>query len=77
MDAARVGELWAALTGAPAGFGPVPRATVSPNSQLCPSGWVGIVLIADAVVATAPTLSTARAVRATVTGQPRSRTCRC
>jgi RimJ/RimL family protein N-acetyltransferase len=63
MDTARVGELWATLAGAPTEFGPVLRAAVSPNSRLCPPGWVGIVVIADAVIATAPTPSTARAVQ--------------
>jgi len=31
MDTARVGELWATPAGAPAEFGPVLRAAVSPN----------------------------------------------
>ena len=62
MDAARVGELWATLAGAPAEFGPVLRAAVSPHSQLCPPGWAGIVVIADTVIATAPTAAIARAV---------------
>jgi hypothetical protein len=40
--------MWESLTGSPAGFGPVLRVAVSPDSRLCPPGWVGIVVIADA-----------------------------
>jgi hypothetical protein len=36
---------------------------VSPDSQLCPPGWVGIVVIADAVIATAPTPGIAHVVQ--------------
>ena len=55
--------LWESLANAPAGFGPVLRVAVSPDSRLCPPGWVGIVVIADAVIATAPTMDTAQTVQ--------------
>ena len=51
---ARSRAMWESLTGAPAGFGPVLDVAVSPKSRLGPPGWVGIVVIADAVIATAP-----------------------
>jgi RimJ/RimL family protein N-acetyltransferase len=47
--------LWEGLAGAPAGFGHLLRVAVSPDSRLCPPGWLGIVVLADAVIATAPT----------------------
>jgi hypothetical protein len=52
---ARSRALWARLADAPATFGPVLHVAVSPDSQLCPPRWVGIVVLADAVIATAPT----------------------
>jgi RimJ/RimL family protein N-acetyltransferase len=47
--------LWASLAGASATFGTVLHVAVSPDSRLCPPRWVGIVVLADAVIATAPT----------------------
>jgi GNAT acetyltransferase len=55
--------LWESLADAPTGFRPVLRVVVSPNSRLCPLGWVGIVVIADSVIATAPTPDAAHAVQ--------------
>lgn len=55
--------LWASLAGAPARFGPVLHVAVSPDSRLCPPGWVGIVVIADEVLATAPTPGIAHTVQ--------------
>jgi hypothetical protein len=55
--------LWESLTGSPAGFEPVLHVVVSPDSRLWPPGWVGIVIIADAVIATAPTPGIAHAVQ--------------
>src|SRR6266487_4541431 len=57
---ARSRALWESLAGVPAEFGPVLRVAVSPTSRLCPPRWVGIVVIADAVIATAPTADTAQ-----------------
>src|SRR5215469_6478611 len=63
MLTARSRALWDLLAGSPAGFRPVLQVVVSPDSQLCPPGWVGIVVIADAVIATAPTPGIAHAVQ--------------
>jgi hypothetical protein len=60
---ARSRAMWESLTGASAGFGPVLHVAVSAESRLCPPGWVGIVVIADAVIATAPTPGLVRAVQ--------------
>lgn len=60
---ARSRALWAGLTGAPAEFAPALRVTVTPHSRLCPPHWVGIVVIADAVIATAPTTDAANTVQ--------------
>src|SRR6185437_5552714 len=50
---ARARELWEYLAGA-AGFTPGLRVAASPQSYLCPPGWVGIVVLGDEVIATAP-----------------------
>jgi hypothetical protein len=52
---ARVRQVWAALAGVPVrSFSvSVPRAVASPDSKICPPGWVGIVAITDAVLITA------------------------
>lgn len=55
--------MWESLAGAPAGFGPGLHVAVSPESRLCPPGWVGIVVIADAVIATAPSPGIAHTVQ--------------
>jgi hypothetical protein len=55
--------MWESLAGAPAGFGPVLHVAVSPESRLCPPGWAGIVVIADAVIATAPSPGIAHTVQ--------------
>jgi RimJ/RimL family protein N-acetyltransferase len=57
---ARARELWQSLAGAGAEFTPALRVAVSPLSRLCPRGWAGIVVISDAVIATAPDHETAR-----------------
>ena len=60
---ARSRAVWESLTGATAEFGPALRVAVSPDSRLCPPRWAGIVVIADAVIATAPTAATAHTVQ--------------
>jgi hypothetical protein len=47
-------ELWEHLAGNAAGFAPAISVAVAPRSSLCPPGWVGIVVIGDAALATAP-----------------------
>src|SRR5262245_17301474 len=56
---ARAKELWEYLAGS-AGFTPGLSVAVSPQSYLCPAGWVGIVILGDAILATAPDPETAR-----------------
>jgi hypothetical protein len=65
---ARARELWQSLAGAGAEFTPAMRVTVSPLSRLCPPGWAGIVVIGDAVIATAPDHETARHVEQALSG---------
>jgi GNAT acetyltransferase-like protein len=60
---ARSRALWESLAGAPVQFAPALRVAVSPDSRLGPPGWVDIVVISDAVIATAPTPEAARAVQ--------------
>lgn len=43
---------------------------VSPGSSLCPPGWVGIVVLGDAALATAPDPGTARVVGQALSGLP-------
>ena len=64
---ARVGELWQYLARA-VGFAPGLSVAVSPGSYLCPPGWVGIVVLGDAVLATAPDPETARSVEQGLSG---------
>lgn len=48
-------RLWTALAGAPVTFveGEL-RVVVAPGSRLCPPGWVGVVSLGGAAIATAP-----------------------
>jgi hypothetical protein len=66
---ARARELWEHLAGTAAGLTPLSVA-VSPRSYLCPPGWVGIVVIGDAFLATAPDHETARLLRQALSGLP-------
>ena len=66
---ARARELWEHLAGTAAGLSPLSVA-VSPRSYLCPPGWVGIVVIGDTFLATAPDHETARLVREALSGLP-------
>jgi len=65
---ARARELWQSLAGTGAEFTPALRVTVSPLSRLCPPGWAGIVVIGDAVIATAPDRVTAQHVEQALGG---------
>jgi hypothetical protein len=67
---ARSRVLWEALASAPAEFAPTLRVAVSPGSLLCPPGWVGLVVIADAVLATAPATDAANTVQHALEGLP-------
>ncbi|MEU4092634.1 GNAT family N-acetyltransferase [Streptomyces sp. NPDC026673] len=62
---ARARALWEGLAAAPVSFAPEGGVSVvvSPESRLCPAGWVGVVSLGDAAVATAPTQRLAVLVR--------------
>jgi RimJ/RimL family protein N-acetyltransferase len=66
----RVRELWGHLAGTAAGFAPSISVAVSPRSGLCPPGWVGIVVIGDTVLSTAPDPEAARLVEVALRGLP-------
>ena len=59
---------WEALADVPVTFSPAVRIAMSPHSRLCPAGWVGVVVIADAAIATAPGPALARTVQEAVGG---------
>jgi hypothetical protein len=63
-------ELWEYLAGTAAGFAPAISVVVAPRSSLCPPGWAGIVVIGDAVLATAPDHGTALLVEQALSGPP-------
>jgi RimJ/RimL family protein N-acetyltransferase len=65
---ARARELWECL--AAAGFTPAISVAVAPRSDLCPPGWVGIVVLGGAVLATAPDHDTARFIEQALGGLP-------
>jgi hypothetical protein len=67
---ARARDLWESLAGAAAGFASDVSAAVSPGSYLCPPGWVGIVVLDDAALVTAPDHGTARAIEEALGGVP-------
>lgn len=58
----RARGLWETLAAAPVSFAPSGGVTVvaSPGSGLCPPSWVGIVVLGDAAIVTAPTESAAQ-----------------
>jgi GNAT superfamily N-acetyltransferase len=57
---ARARQLWEFLAGTDTGFTPAISVAVSPRSHLCPPDWLGIVVLGDAAIATAPDHLTAR-----------------
>jgi hypothetical protein len=66
LDDAR--RLWATLAGAPVAFRERELSVVvSPTSLLCPPGWVGVVTLGDAAIATAPDARQADRLRQTWT----------
>jgi GNAT acetyltransferase len=73
---ARARELWEFLaiggtgTGTAARFAPALRVAVSPRASVCPPGWVGIVVLGGAALATAPDHGTARLVEEALGGLP-------
>jgi RimJ/RimL family protein N-acetyltransferase len=67
---ARARELWECLAGTVTGFTPAISVTASPRSYLCPPGWVGIVVLGGAALATAPDHKTARRAGQALSGLP-------
>jgi GNAT superfamily N-acetyltransferase len=67
---ARARDLWEHLAGTATGFAPAISVAVSPQSGLCPPGWIGIVVIGDAALATAPDPETARLAGQVLSGLP-------
>ena len=63
-------QLWEFLAGTADGFTPAISVTVSPQSSLCPPGWVGMVVLGDAALATAPDDHTARLAEQALTDVP-------
>ncbi|MCX4751497.1 GNAT family N-acetyltransferase [Kitasatospora sp. NBC_01287] len=58
----RAERLWLDLAKAPAGV-TVPAVLVSPDSGLCPPGWVGVVLLGGGALITAPDEAAAERIR--------------
>jgi GNAT superfamily N-acetyltransferase len=69
-QATRARDLWEHLAGTATGFAPAVSVAVSPQSGLCPQGWIGIVVIGDTVLATAPDHETARLAGQALSGLP-------
>jgi hypothetical protein len=67
---ARSRALWESLADAPVQFEPALRVAVSADSRLGPPGWVDIVVISGAAIATAPTPEAAGAVQQTLGALP-------
>jgi hypothetical protein len=56
----RCRAVWEGLAGVPVAFMPALQVAVSPDSRLSQRGWVGIVVLGDAAIATAPDAPTAQ-----------------
>jgi len=64
-------RLWATLAATPVTFSTSAiEVAVSPRSLLCPPGWVGIVVVGNAAIATAPDDSAAEIVQQTLNSLP-------
>jgi RimJ/RimL family protein N-acetyltransferase len=70
---ARVRPIWEYLARTAEGFTPAISVGVSPQSRLCPTGWLGIVVVGDAVLATAPDDHTARLAQQALSDLPTAR----
>ncbi|MFJ7960729.1 GNAT family N-acetyltransferase [Streptomyces sp. NPDC096319] len=68
----RARELWEELAGPAGSFTPEGAVTVlvSPESGLCPSGWVGVVALGGSAIVTVPNEQSAATVRAALPGLP-------
>ncbi len=66
----RARTMWESLAGVHVAFTPAVRVALSPESRLCPPGWVGIVVIAGAAIATAPDARTVQTVQRSIGDVP-------
>ncbi|MEU6083482.1 GNAT family N-acetyltransferase [Streptomyces sp. NPDC047108] len=68
----RARGLWEDLAHVPVSFPPAGgvKVAVSPESGLCPAGWVGMVALGESAIVTVPTESTATFVRDALVGLP-------
>ncbi|SED82252.1 GNAT family N-acetyltransferase [Streptomyces sp. TLI_105] len=64
--------LWEQLAREPGSFPPMDgmNVIVSPESGLCPAGWIGVVALGGSALVTAPDESTAATVRTALAGLP-------
>lgn len=62
--------MWESLAGVSVAFAPAVRVALSPESRLCPPGWVGIVVLGGAAIATAPDAGTAQTVQRSIGDVP-------
>ncbi|MGW1494319.1 GNAT family N-acetyltransferase [Streptomyces sp. NPDC002402] len=69
---ARAWGLWKDLAGVPVSFAPTGgvNVVVSPESGMCPVGWVGVVALGGLAIVTVPSESAAVMVRDALTGLP-------
>ena len=74
---ARARGLWEELASAPVSFAPLGGVSVvvSPQSLMCPPGWVGVVLLGGSAIVTAPSDRTAAMVREALANLPVLSTC--
>ncbi|MET7892307.1 GNAT family N-acetyltransferase [Streptomyces mirabilis] len=68
----RARGLWEGLAGVPVSFAPTGgvNVVVSPESGMCPVGWVGVVALGGSAIVTVPSESAAVIVRDAVAGLP-------
>ncbi|MFI9367025.1 GNAT family N-acetyltransferase [Kitasatospora sp. NPDC053057] len=69
---ARARGLWEELASVPVSFAPTGgvRVVVSPESRMCPSGWVGLVVLGNSAIVTVPSEDTAETVRNALANLP-------
>lgn len=69
---ARARGLWQELASVPVSFAPTGGVSVvvSPESRMCPSGWVGVVVLGGSAIVTTPNEDTAETVRDALANLP-------
>ncbi|MCG6495310.1 GNAT family N-acetyltransferase [Kitasatospora sp. A2-31] len=69
---ARARGLWEELASVPVSFAPTGGVSVvvSPESRMCPSGWVGMVVLGNSAIVTTPNEDTAKTVRDALANLP-------